>query len=181
MWNVALFQMNFVCIRTLWRDDGRELNAIIFFYSPIYAPSRSLTPAKVITREATNKSAIASDAKNRFPMRRKLRSVYMARHTNILPAIDKNIKRDKKMPAEKSQFISLLHCHRCHNSLHNRYIIHAFMVHAIDKWYGRIRLKNMLCYRTSRDIDTITDISLLKKCIKSKHFDMDIRSVERWK
>lgn len=66
-------------------------------------------------------------------MRRKLRSVYMARHTNILPAIDKNIKRDKKMPAEKSQFISLLHCHRCHNSLHNRYIIHAFMVHAIDK------------------------------------------------
>lgn len=64
-------------------------------------PSKSLTPAKVITSDATNKSAIASDAKNRFPMRRKLRSVYMARHTNILPAIDKKIKRDKKMPAKK--------------------------------------------------------------------------------
>lgn len=72
-----------------------------FHHHTANIPSKSLTPAKVITRDATNKSAIASDARNRFPIRRKLRSVYMARHTNILPAIDKNIKRDKKMPAKK--------------------------------------------------------------------------------
>lgn len=32
----------------------------------------------------------------------------MARHTNILPAIDKNIKRDKKMPAKNPKFISCI-------------------------------------------------------------------------
>lgn len=66
-----------------------------------YVPNRSLTPANVITSDATNKSAMANDAKNKFPIRRKLRSVYIAKHTKIFPAIDKNIKSDKKMPANK--------------------------------------------------------------------------------
>lgn len=46
---------------------------------------------------------MANDAKNRFPIRRKLRSVYIAIHTKIFPAIDKNIKSDKKMPANKEK------------------------------------------------------------------------------
>lgn len=40
-----------------------------------FLPKISFTPANVITSEATNKSAIARDAKNKFPIRRKLRSV----------------------------------------------------------------------------------------------------------
>lgn len=63
-------------------------------------PNKSLTPANVITSEATNKSAIANDARNKFPIRRKLRSVQMARQTSIFPAIDKNISTDRKMPAK---------------------------------------------------------------------------------
>lgn len=46
---------------------------------------------------------MANDAKNKFPIRRKLRSVYIAKHTKIFPAIDKNIKSDKKMPANKEE------------------------------------------------------------------------------
>lgn len=46
---------------------------------------------------------MANDAKNKFPIRRKLRSVYIAKHTKIFPAIDKNIKSDKKMPAKKEK------------------------------------------------------------------------------
>lgn len=38
-------------------------------------PKISLTPAKVITNEATNRSAIANDARNKFPILLKLRSV----------------------------------------------------------------------------------------------------------
>lgn len=38
-------------------------------------PNKSLTPANVITSDATNRSAIANDARNKFPMRRRLRSV----------------------------------------------------------------------------------------------------------
>lgn len=38
-------------------------------------PNISLTPANVITNDATNKSAIARDAKNKFPILLKLRSV----------------------------------------------------------------------------------------------------------
>lgn len=70
----------------------------------VYIPSKSLTPANVITREATNKSAIASDAKNRLPIRRKLRSVYIAKHTKIFPAIDRKIKSDKNMPANETKW-----------------------------------------------------------------------------
>lgn len=40
-----------------------------------YVPNKSFTPANVITNDATNKSAIARDAKNKFPILRKLRSV----------------------------------------------------------------------------------------------------------
>lgn len=40
-----------------------------------HIPKISLTPAKVITNDATNKSAIARDAKNKFPILLKLRSV----------------------------------------------------------------------------------------------------------
>lgn len=69
----------------------------------IFSPSKSFTPANVITREATNKSAIANDAKNKFPIRRKLRSVYIAKHTRIFPAIDRNIKSDKNMPVENER------------------------------------------------------------------------------
>lgn len=46
---------------------------------------------------------MANDAKNKFPIRRKLRSVYIAKHTKIFPAMDKNIKRDKKTPVEKNE------------------------------------------------------------------------------
>ncbi|CRL01163.1 CLUMA_CG014585, isoform A [Clunio marinus] len=41
---------------------------------PYQLPKISLTLAKVITSSETNKSAMASEAKNRFPIRRKLRS-----------------------------------------------------------------------------------------------------------
>lgn len=41
----------------------------------IQYPSRSLTPAKVITSDATNRSAIAKDARKRLPILRKPRSV----------------------------------------------------------------------------------------------------------
>lgn len=46
---------------------------------------------------------MANDAKNKFPIRRKLRSVYIAKHTKIFPAMDKNIKRDKNTPVEKNE------------------------------------------------------------------------------
>lgn len=62
-----------------------------------------MTPANVITNDATNKSAMARDAKNKFPIRRKLRSVYIAKQTRILPATDKNISRDRKMPVNKKK------------------------------------------------------------------------------
>lgn len=55
----------------------------------------------ILTSDATNKSAMANDAKNKFPIRRKLRSVYIAKHTKIFPAMDKNIKRDRKMPVTR--------------------------------------------------------------------------------
>lgn len=62
-----------------WGSDDEqqffEMNFALEMFPPKYAPSKSLTPANVITRDATNKSATASDAKNRFPIRRKLRSV----------------------------------------------------------------------------------------------------------
>lgn len=57
-----------------------------------------MTSANVITSEATNRSAIAKDAKNKFPIRRKLLSVYIAMHTRIFPAIDRNISVDRKNP-----------------------------------------------------------------------------------
>lgn len=66
-------------------------------------PSKSFTPANVITKAATNKSAIAKDARNKFPIRRRLRSVQIARHTRILPAIDKKINTNSKMPVKKEK------------------------------------------------------------------------------
>lgn len=41
----------------------------------IQCPSKSLTTAKVITSAATNKSAMANEARNRFPILLKPRSV----------------------------------------------------------------------------------------------------------
>lgn len=41
----------------------------------IQYPSKSLTTANVITNAATNRSAMANDAKNRFPILRRPRSV----------------------------------------------------------------------------------------------------------
>lgn len=46
-----------------------------FVYIRSFLPNISFTPANVITNEATNKSAIANDAKNRLPILRRLRSV----------------------------------------------------------------------------------------------------------
>lgn len=46
---------------------------------------------------------MASDAKNKFPIRRKLRSVYMAKHTKIFPAIDRNIISDRSTPGMKER------------------------------------------------------------------------------
>lgn len=49
---------------------------IQYYHSGVYTvPNKSFTPANVITNDATNKSAIARDAKNKFPILRKLRSV----------------------------------------------------------------------------------------------------------
>lgn len=48
---------------------------LIGFNSKSFLPNISFTPANVITNDATNKSAIAKDAKNKFPILRKLRSV----------------------------------------------------------------------------------------------------------
>lgn len=44
-------------------------------YSALNLPNKSLTPAKVITSEATNRSAIANEARKRLPILRRLRSV----------------------------------------------------------------------------------------------------------
>lgn len=46
---------------------------------------------------------MANDAKNKFPIRRKLRSVYIAKHTKIFPAMDKNIKKDRNTPVEEKR------------------------------------------------------------------------------
>lgn len=46
---------------------------------------------------------MANEAKNKFPIRRKLRSVYIAKHTKIFPAMDKNIKRDRNTPVEEKE------------------------------------------------------------------------------
>lgn len=56
-----------------------------------YLPKISLTPANVITKSDTNKSAIANEAKNKFPILRRLRSVAMATQTRIFPVAAKNI------------------------------------------------------------------------------------------
>jgi hypothetical protein len=62
------------------------------FIRVIYnSPNISLTPANVMTKIDTNKSAIANDAKNKFPILRKLRSVAIARHTRIFPVAARNI------------------------------------------------------------------------------------------
>lgn len=61
-------------------------------------PRRSFTPANVITREATKRSAMAKEARNRFPIRRRPRSVYIATHTKMFPATDKNISNDRNVP-----------------------------------------------------------------------------------
>jgi hypothetical protein len=64
----------------------------------LFSPRISFTPANVITREATNRSAIANEAKNRFPIRRRLRSVYIAIQTRMFPAIDRKIRSPRKDP-----------------------------------------------------------------------------------
>lgn len=46
---------------------------------------------------------MANDAKNKFPIRRKLRSVYIAKHTKIFPAIDRNISSDRNMPVKNGE------------------------------------------------------------------------------
>lgn len=51
----------------------------------------SFTPANVITKIDTNKSAIANEAKNKFPILRRLRSVAMARQTRMFPVAAKNM------------------------------------------------------------------------------------------
>lgn len=53
----------------------RLWTSIYYLFRYQFLPSKSFTPANVITNEATNKSAIAKDARNKFPMRRRLRSV----------------------------------------------------------------------------------------------------------
>lgn len=54
--------------------------------------------ANVITSTDTKRSAIASDARNKFPIRLKLLSVYIAIHTKMFPAADKNIIVAKNVP-----------------------------------------------------------------------------------
>lgn len=101
------FTWTWLCVYCIpdWMCVNRSAPFSLIWINVSYIPNRSLTPANVITSDATNKSAMANDAKNKFPIRRKLRSVYIAKHTKIFPAIDKNIKSDKKMPAniEKKQ------------------------------------------------------------------------------
>lgn len=61
-----------VVIRRSWgavtKDNYDNIRAIKL-------PRRSFTPANVITKEATKRSAMASEAKKRLPIRRRLRSV----------------------------------------------------------------------------------------------------------
>lgn len=73
----------------------------------IQYPSRSLKPANVITRHPTNKSAIASDAKNKLPILLNPRSVYIATHTSILPATEKNIRTNRRKPGKKKKKINI--------------------------------------------------------------------------
>lgn len=56
-------------LRNIWRPAWQSVHSI----RP--SPKISLTPANVITSDATNKSAMANEAKNRLPIRLKLRSV----------------------------------------------------------------------------------------------------------
>lgn len=44
-----------------------------------------------MTKTDTNKSAIANEARNKFPIRRRLRSVAIAKHTRIFPVAARNI------------------------------------------------------------------------------------------
>ena len=60
--------------------------------------NKSFATANVITKLATNKSAMAKLARKRFPIRRRPRSVYMASTTKMFPAIDMNIKMDGTTP-----------------------------------------------------------------------------------
>lgn len=141
-------------------------------YLCIYIPNRSLTPANVITSDATNKSAMANDAKNKFPIRRKLRSVYIAKHTKIFPAMDKNIKRDKNTPAKRTRRKQSVHWMklewqsiRAYLQLYQKYIewrtlvidrhllktrtdlhTHNFIITATNRWLIRTHTK----YRNQR-------------------------------
>lgn len=94
-------------MKSTLRNINPELNNILFKNYKIMKnifkknlPSKSLTSAKVITSEATNRSAIAKDAKNKFPILRKLLSVYIAMHTRIFPAIDRNISVVRRNPVK---------------------------------------------------------------------------------
>ena len=62
-----------------------------YILKPIYVPKISFTLANVITKIDTNKSAIANEARNKFPIRRRLRSVAIAKHTSIFPVAARNI------------------------------------------------------------------------------------------
>ena len=64
----------------------------------IQYPRRSLTPAKVITRHPTKRSAIAKEARNKLPILLRPRSVYIATQTKTFPATDRNIRINSRKP-----------------------------------------------------------------------------------
>lgn len=64
----------------------------------IQYPNKSLTPAKVITRHATNMSAIARETMKRLPILLSDLSVATAMHTNAFPTIDAIIINERKTP-----------------------------------------------------------------------------------
>ncbi|KAJ8959831.1 hypothetical protein NQ318_011564 [Aromia moschata] len=94
--------------RTQVSGNGRQnlLGNELLFIIPVmvkdeYLPKMSLTPANVITNEATKRSAIAREARKRLPIRRRPRSVYIATHTRMFPATERNISSDRNVPAKE--------------------------------------------------------------------------------
>lgn len=68
-------------------------------------PKISFTLANVITKIDTNKSAIANEARNKFPIRRRLRSVAIAKQTRMFPVAARNINVAKNVAENDTKFI----------------------------------------------------------------------------
>lgn len=93
-------------------------------------PKISLTRAKVITKHATKRSAIASDTTNRFPILRKLLSLQTATQTSILPKMDRKMTSDIKIPAKEGNW------NRWNLSVNWCYLLVLLILFLRGKWEG---------------------------------------------